>query len=362
MKKVFRITALILMSLLVILSLASCGSASPDSDSGSCGSGLTWSYDSDTKVLSISGNGSMTDFESSSEAPWVNAKSAIKTITVSDGVQTVGNYAFYGFTALESVNLPESLASIGSSAFAFSTALTNVSLPSSLQTIGDGAFEGCSALTAAFVPASVVSIGEKTFAYCYSITDAAILTAINVPDGAFLNCRSLDKLLLNTAISSDMIAQNAFEGCKVSYADASFTESSTASASVTVKYVDTDGNELCDSIVKENIEYGDSYSVVSPAVEGYTADKLTVNGYVYGENVTVTVTYTANAVEETEPVEDTAEEDEEVNVGTIIAVVIFAVLLIGIAIAAVLLIRSDKKNAQKGTTVRKKPSNDKKRK
>lgn len=364
MKKILRITALILLSLTLILSLASCGRGSAADAAGDCGSGLTWSYDSKSEVLSISGNGKMTDYESASDVPWINAKAYIKTITVSSGVEHIGSYAFYGTSSLETVNLPDSLASIGDYAFAYATSLKSATLPEALTALGDGAFEGCSSLVAAFVPASVTELGKNTFAFCYSATDAAVLANIAVPEGTFFNCRSISHLLLNTAITDEMVDENALTGAGVTLEDADRTESATASANLTVKYIDSDGAEVFETVVKENIAYGDSYSVVSPSKEGYTADKLTVSGNLYGKDLEVVVTYTKDAVVETAPVEndDKADDEKKITPSTIFAIVILAVVLVAIGVFAFLFARSEKKNASKSTTVRKNNSNDKKRK
>lgn len=364
MKKLLRITALVLLSLTLVLTLVSCGGGSAPNAEGECGSGLTWSYDSKSAVLSISGNGKMTDYSSSSEVPWISAKAYIKTITVSSGVEHIGSYAFYGASALETVNLPDSVASVGDYAFAYATALENAALPEALTALGDSAFEGCSALVAAFVPASVTELGKNVFAFCYSATDAAVLANIAVPEGTFYNCRSIEHLLLNTNITDDMVDEKALVGAGVELADADRTESETASATLTVKYIDSDGNEMFETVVKENISYGDSYSVVSPSKEGYSADKLTVSGNLYGKNLEVVVTYTKDAVVETAPVEDgedKADEDKSVTPSTIFAIVILAVVLVAIGVFAVLFARSEKKNSAKNTTVRKNNTNDKKR-
>ena len=363
MKKIFKISSLILLCLLLAISSVSCGAKAAPSASGSCGEGLSWNYDSSTQTLSITGNGTITDYATSTDVPWAAARGFAKTITVSEGVTAIGDHAFYGFSVLESVSLPSTLKTVGKSAFAFSSTLKNITLPSSVETIKASAFEGCSSLVAAFVPASVTSLGERAFAFCYSVTDVVILADVAIPENAFLNCRSMQKLLLRNGMTADKIAESAFAGCSIGFDKASFTDSNEALAKVTVKYVDTEGNELAPANVKENISYGDSYSIVSPAVEGYTADKLTVTGNAYGFEVEHIVTYTKDAVVEEAPAPTTPEEPEGITPSTIIAVVILGVVLVGIAVGAILLMRSEKKNAAKGQTVRKNtPDSKKKRK
>ena len=67
--------------------------------SGACGSALTWSYSSSTGILTINGTGEMEDYtldSNNSTAPWYSNRTGIKTIKISSGVTTIGNYAFRG--------------------------------------------------------------------------------------------------------------------------------------------------------------------------------------------------------------------------------------------------------------------------
>ena len=78
--------------------------------------GIQWYLD-DNGVLTISGNGAMSNFSSKSTGEWLPQKDLITTVVVEEGVTTVGNYAFYGCSNLTSVCLPESLTTIGTYAF-----------------------------------------------------------------------------------------------------------------------------------------------------------------------------------------------------------------------------------------------------
>ena len=69
------------------------------------------------------------------------------TFAVSEGVTTIGEWAFYNCTSLKSIDLPNSLTTIGDDAFSYCTSLESIELPDSLTTIGDGAFSLCTSLT-----------------------------------------------------------------------------------------------------------------------------------------------------------------------------------------------------------------------
>lgn len=61
---------------------------------------------------------------------------------------------------------------------------------------------------------------------------------------------------------------------------------------LTINYKYADGTEAKPTHT-ESLTYGSSYSVASPLITGYTADKLTVSGSMPDSDVTVDVTYTA---------------------------------------------------------------------
>ena len=92
--------------------------------SGSCGAGVNWEYNPATKILIISGNGSMTDYASGSTTPWASYMTQIETVIVSDGVTSVGTNALNGATALQTVTMPASLAEIKLNAFAGCTKIS----------------------------------------------------------------------------------------------------------------------------------------------------------------------------------------------------------------------------------------------
>ena len=357
MKRFIRLTAVVVLTLLLVLTFASCGNSQAASASDSFGNGVIWEYDADTKTLRVSGSGDMPDFESSEDVPWIASRASVKSIVVENGVKHIGDLAFYCFTALEEVELADTVESIGKSAFAFSTSVENIALPTSLKTIGERAFEGCTALNTALVPASVETIGAHAFSSCKSITVAAVLSDVEIPEEAFFNCIAMEDLFLNPAITEEMVAETAFKGCAIDFDAHEDKEGDTLSSSVTVKYVYEDESEAAETFNK-SYEFGEDYSIVTPTIEGYTADELSIVGYADGHDVEKTVTYTKDP----EVVED-IEEEEPFTSKDVIPIVILVVLLVGIAVAAVLIIRNQKKNEAKGTTVRKNdPKNNKKKK
>ena len=68
---------------------------------------------------------------------------AIKSITFSEGLTEIGDYAFYGCSSIECVNLPSSLKKIGELAWGYCSSLRNVTFSQNLQERGDVIFVGC---------------------------------------------------------------------------------------------------------------------------------------------------------------------------------------------------------------------------
>ncbi|MBO4849250.1 MAG: InlB B-repeat-containing protein [Clostridia bacterium] len=72
------------------------------------------------------------------------------------------------------------------------------------------------------------------------------------------------------------------------------------SYTLTISYVYANGSQAAPAYTGV-FEYGAAYSVVSPAVDGFTPDRATVTGSMSAGDVTVTVTYTAVPAEPTLP-------------------------------------------------------------
>ena len=191
MKTIKRITALVLCLALAVVLLPSVSLTAHAACSGNCGAqgdNLTWTFDPDTGLLTIKGNGAMADYDFNS--PWYDFSQSIKAVLLENGVTHIGESAFFYCTALASVTIPGSVKSIGNDAFQQCTALPSIEIPASVTSIGDRAFSQC-ALTSVSIPKSVKDMGYLAFAF-------NPLTAINVAPNNPSFC-SVDGVLYNKA-------------------------------------------------------------------------------------------------------------------------------------------------------------------
>ena len=181
-------------------------------ETGSCGDNVTYSLDTSTGVLTISGTGKMTDYHDYDSTPFYK-DTKIKVITIDFGVTSIGDYAFNLCTSLTSVTIPNSVTSIGYEAFDCCESLTSITIPNSVTSIGDYAFRGCTSLTSITIPNSVTSIGRSAFDNCTSLTSITIPNSVTSIGGdAFYGCTSLTSVTIGNSVTS--IGGNPFSGCK----------------------------------------------------------------------------------------------------------------------------------------------------
>ncbi len=143
--------------------------ASAATYNGICGEYLTWSLNTETGELLITGTGAMGNYDGwGIDAPWYSYRSSIKSVTISAGVTTIGYEAFYDCTGLTSVTMGNSITIIGERAFIYCRSLTSVTIPDSVTTIGEYAFFDCAGLTNVTLGNGVTTIGSCAFVRCSS--------------------------------------------------------------------------------------------------------------------------------------------------------------------------------------------------
>lgn len=163
-------------------------------ESGVCGDNLTWELNNG--VLTISGNGTMWDYSCNdmlvSDAPWgVN----VRTVKIEKGVTNIGKFAFSG-SKLESISLPQGLITIGWGAFNDCTEMESITIPTSVKNIRGAAFAGCTRLKNLVIPNGVTSIDQVTFWGCGISSIKISDNVTSIGEGAFIECANLQSVVL----------------------------------------------------------------------------------------------------------------------------------------------------------------------
>ena len=178
---------------------------------------------------------------------------------VAEGTTHIADHAVSNVTSLETVTLPEGLQTIGVNAFRFDSDLKTVSFPSTLKSIGQGAFQFANSLKQIALPEGLTELGASAFASS-GLEKAVVPGSLSaLPDSAFYFCRNLADVTLNEGLKS--IGSQAFISTKIRDFEAPSTLESIGSSAF----------ELCPGLttVKLNegllsigdVAFGRSYSI-----------------------------------------------------------------------------------------------------
>ena len=167
---------------------------------------------------------------------------SLTSITIPDGVKSIGDSAFYKCDSLTSIVIPDSVTSIGEGAFyncenltyneknnlkylgneqnpylylagVSDTSITRAAIENTCKWIGDYAFSGCDSLTGVFISDSVTFIGYSAFSYCDSLTSIFISDSVtSIGYSAFSYCDSLTSIEIGGGVT--FIGDHAFWYCE----------------------------------------------------------------------------------------------------------------------------------------------------
>ena len=156
-----------------------------------------WTYDTTTGTLTIESDEGCVNWCTTSDVDKAN----IQTVTISDGVTSIGVNAFKDCTLLTSVEIPDGVESIGDGAFEDCSSLTSIKIPSSVTSIEDRTFFNCTRLTQVEIPNSVTSIKDSAFSGCSSLTSVEIPSSVtSIGVGVFVRCTGLKTLIYPGAL------------------------------------------------------------------------------------------------------------------------------------------------------------------
>lgn len=137
----------------------------------------------------------------------------IKTLTVPEGIEAIGDYAFECCAELTSATLPASLRSVGMGAFSGCVSLETVAVSEGLEELGDGAFFFCKKLSGISLPSTMKKVGSFLFAEDTALSSVTIAEGLpEIGERMFWNCVSLQSVQLPESITA--IGDLAFHKCE----------------------------------------------------------------------------------------------------------------------------------------------------
>ena len=168
----------------------------------------------------------------------------LTSVTISNGLEYIGEEAFYGCSSLTSINIPTSVTAIGDGAFWNCSNLASVEISSGVTYIGSAAFSNCGCESViissdnpvydsrdncnaiietatntllygfknTIIPNSVDSIRPYAFYDCSGLTSIEIPGSVtNIGEAAFSQCEELESVIIHNGVSK--IGEHAFSEC-----------------------------------------------------------------------------------------------------------------------------------------------------
>ncbi len=132
------------------------------SDGGMLTETASWSINTTTGALTVTGIGQVPDYNAFFEAPWALYSEYILTAVYEDGITNIGASSFNGCIKLTAVNTASSVSKIGAYAFA-NSGLTGAVFTNGLTDISNSAFDGCLILSGVTLPETLESIDQFAF-------------------------------------------------------------------------------------------------------------------------------------------------------------------------------------------------------
>ena len=126
-------------------------------------------------------------------------------------VKSIQGSAFYYNDNIRTVTIEEGLEEIGESAFCECDSLSSVVLPSTVCSIGQNVFSGCGDLVEINLPDGITELRDYTFRYCYSLKSIILPQSLETIGESVFYESGLTEITIPANVKS--IGYNVFSGC-----------------------------------------------------------------------------------------------------------------------------------------------------
>ena len=139
-------------------------------------------------------------------------ETAIKSLTIENGVKYIGSGAFWGCIELENAVIADSVNEIGNKAFTRCQALKQINIPNNLKVIPEGLFVSCTALKTITLGKNVTTIEREAFGQCESLKTVKFNKKLKtIGQSAFTYCKSLESVKFPKSLKT--LSDSAFMEC-----------------------------------------------------------------------------------------------------------------------------------------------------
>lgn len=98
-----------------------------------------------------------------------NSSSPVTSLSIPNGVTSIGSYCFANCTGITSLTIPTTVTNIRARAFSGCSGLVSLNVPEGVTTIGSYCFEKCSNIRTVRLPSTLTQVMEGAFNECISI-------------------------------------------------------------------------------------------------------------------------------------------------------------------------------------------------
>ncbi len=252
---------------------------------GECGENVIWEFNN-RYTLIISGTGEMENYKlNGPNSPWYAVREYIRTVVVSEGVTSIGDFAFRDCTELKTVTIPDSVTKMGDYAFSNCRKLVSLTLPNELETIGKNAFRDCAVLEALVFPETLTSIGENAFYKCRALKEMVIPNSVtSMGQDTFIYCSNLEKVTLSKSmeiVRTGTFKETALRELRVPSSIRTFSDGAfsgcTAELEVYTLYSEEEWNNLRigtdnDALVNAKMNYKKAAEDITVTLDGNVVD------------------------------------------------------------------------------------------
>lgn len=126
--------------------------------------------------------------------------SSLENVVFGDGLEEIGEGAFYNCNSLTKVVIPPSVKKIGDRAFSGNSigkynSIKDVTISNGVEIIGEGAFSSCHSLESLTIPGSVKNISCGAFSGCLELKTLEIEKGVGkIEEKAFEDCKTLSEI------------------------------------------------------------------------------------------------------------------------------------------------------------------------